>query len=43
MSSYDRKVLTLHRIIEAFKFAFAKRSQLADEEYIGDLKQVKFK
>lgn len=38
LSSVDRKVTTWHRIIEAFKFAYAKRSKIGD----GDVENAKF-
>lgn len=41
LSSTDRKVLTFHRIIEAFKFAYAKRTDLADEEFEESVKDVR--
>ncbi|XP_071835000.1 glutathione hydrolase 1 proenzyme-like isoform X2 [Apostichopus japonicus] len=37
ISNNDRSVLTYHRMIEAFKFAYAKRSALGDEDYVEGL------
>ncbi|PSN41013.1 hypothetical protein C0J52_16069 [Blattella germanica] len=31
----NHSVITLHRITEAFKYAFAKRSKLADPDYVN--------
>ena len=39
IASIDKQTLTYHRIAEAFKFAYAKRSQLGDEDQI-DVKDV---
>ncbi|XP_052253641.1 glutathione hydrolase 1 proenzyme-like [Dreissena polymorpha] len=33
ISSTEKSILTFHRFIEAFKFAYAKRTQLADEDF----------
>jgi len=39
LSTPDNEILAHHRIIEAFKFAYAKRSNLGDEEFV-DVKNV---
>lgn len=35
LTDLDKLPLTVHRITEAFKFAFAKRSSLADEDFVN--------
>lgn len=38
VSNTDKSALTYHRMIEAFKFAYAKRSALGDEDFL-DIKE----
>jgi len=40
VADVNSRVKTYHRIIEAFKFAFAKRSSLGDEDFV-DVKEVR--
>ncbi|KAI0241002.1 Glutathione hydrolase 1 proenzyme [Lamellibrachia satsuma] len=39
LSTLNGRILSYHRIAEAFKFAYAKRSQLGDEDFL-DLSQL---
>ncbi|RUS90195.1 hypothetical protein EGW08_002074 [Elysia chlorotica] len=39
IGSLDARILTYHRTIEAFKFAYAKRTALADEDFV-DVKEL---
>ena len=41
LQTADSRTKTYHRIIEAFKFGFAKKTKLADPDF-EDISQVRF-
>lgn len=41
ISSIKDTIMTYHRIVEAFKYTFAKRTELGDPEFV-DIEDVKF-
>lgn len=36
----DKDQLTMHRIIESFKYGYARRSHLGDREFVPDIEDV---
>ena len=40
LNNHNKSALTLHRIIEAFKFGFARRSDLADPAFEPNVTEV---
>lgn len=41
INSTEDQILTFHRILEAFKYSYALRMKLGDEDFL-DLKEVRF-